>query len=246
MFQPTVSPDACPALVLNADFRPLSYYPLSVWCWQDTIKAVFLDRVNIVSHYDRRVRSPGFEMRLPSVVSLKTYIQPSRNPAFTRFNVFLRDRFTCQYCGAREDLTFDHVIPRSKGGQTTWENVVTACAPCNLRKADRLPPTGRHAAPAGRLCPEYSPAPPERAAFPAQLPARELARLSLLGYRAGALIAGRSAGENRLDAGGDRQQPPVLAVARRRTASRQAAPGPASASRSRSDRTDCPMWCCAA
>jgi 5-methylcytosine-specific restriction endonuclease McrA len=137
--QRTVSPEACPALVLNADFRPLSYYPLSVWCWQDTIKAVFLERVNIVSHYDRSVRSPGFEMRLPSVVSLKTYIQPSRNPAFTRFNVFLRDRFTCQYCGARDDLTFDHVIPRSRGGQTTWENVVTACAPCNLRKADRMP-----------------------------------------------------------------------------------------------------------
>jgi 5-methylcytosine-specific restriction endonuclease McrA len=137
--QPTVRPDACPALVLNADYRPLSYYPLSVWCWQDAIKAVFLDRVNIVSHYDKTVRSPTFEMRLPSVVSLKTYVKPARIPAFTRFNVFLRDRFTCQYCGAREDLTFDHVIPRSKGGQTTWENVVAACSPCNLRKGDRLP-----------------------------------------------------------------------------------------------------------
>jgi 5-methylcytosine-specific restriction endonuclease McrA len=52
--------------------------------------------------------------------------------------VFLRDRFTCQYCTAREDLTFDHLIPRSKGGQTTWENVVTACAPCNLRKGGKL------------------------------------------------------------------------------------------------------------
>jgi 5-methylcytosine-specific restriction endonuclease McrA len=72
-------------------------------------------------------------------VSLKTYVQPARNPAFTRFNVFLRDRFTCQYCGEREDLTFDHVIPRSKGGQTTWENVVAACSPCNLAKGDRLP-----------------------------------------------------------------------------------------------------------
>lgn len=137
--QPIVRPDACPALVLNADYRPLSYYPLSVWCWQDAIKAVFLDRVNIVSQYDKTVRSPTFEMRLPSVVSLKTYVKPSRIPAFTRFNVFLRDRFTCQYCGAREDLTFDHVIPRSKGGQTTWENVVAACSPCNLRKGDRLP-----------------------------------------------------------------------------------------------------------
>ncbi len=136
--QPVVRPEACPALVLNADYRPLSYYPLSIWCWQDAIKAVFLDRVNIVSEYDKTVRSPSFEMRLPSVVSLKTYVKPSRHPAFTRFNVFLRDRFTCQYCGAREDLTFDHLVPRSKGGHTTWENVVTACSPCNLRKGDRL------------------------------------------------------------------------------------------------------------
>ncbi len=91
--QPTVRLEACPALVLNADYRPLSYYPLSIWCWQDAIKAVFLERVNIVSEYNKTVRSPSFEMRLPSVVSLKTYVKPSRHPAFTRFNVFLRDRF---------------------------------------------------------------------------------------------------------------------------------------------------------
>ncbi len=138
-FQPAVSPEACPALVLNADFRPLSYYPLSLWAWQDAIKAVFLDRVNIVSEYDRTVRSPSFEMRLPSVVSLKTYVKPSRHPAFTRFNVFLRDRFSCQYCGKGEELTFDHVLPRSKGGTTVWENVVAACSACNLAKGDRLP-----------------------------------------------------------------------------------------------------------
>ncbi len=137
--QQTVSPQACPALVLNADYRPLSYYPLSLWGWQDAIKAVFLDRVNIVSEYDKTVKSPSFEMRLPSVVSLKEYVRPTRQPAFTRFNVFLRDRFTCQYCGEHDELTFDHVIPRSKGGATTWENVVAACSPCNLRKGDRLP-----------------------------------------------------------------------------------------------------------
>ncbi len=135
----TVSPEACPALVLNADFRPLSYYPLSLWSWQDTIKAVFLDRVNIISHYDRMVRSPSIEMKLPSVVSLKTYIKPARHPAFTRFNVFLRDRFSCQYCGEQEELTFDHVTPKSRGGNTTWENVVAACSPCNLRKGNRMP-----------------------------------------------------------------------------------------------------------
>jgi 5-methylcytosine-specific restriction endonuclease McrA len=136
---PMAPPEACPALVLNADYRPLSYYPLSLWSWQDALKAVFLDRVNIVSEYDRVVRSPNHEFRLPSVVSLKAYVKPSRFPAFTRFNVFLRDRFSCQYCGSPEDLTFDHVVPRSKGGLTSWENVVAACSQCNLTKADRMP-----------------------------------------------------------------------------------------------------------
>lgn len=132
-------PDNCPALVLNADFRPLSYYPLSLWSWQDTVKAVFLERVNIVSEYERYVRSPSHEFKLPSVVSLKTYVRPALYPAFTRFNVFLRDRFSCQYCGDKNDLTFDHLIPRSRGGQTRWNNVVTACAPCNLRKGGLMP-----------------------------------------------------------------------------------------------------------
>ena len=81
-------PQDSPALVLNADFRPLSYFPLSLWCWQDAVKAVFLDRVNIVAEYEGSVRSPSFSMRLPSVISLKEYIPLSRQPAFTRFNVF--------------------------------------------------------------------------------------------------------------------------------------------------------------
>ena len=135
------SPDACPALVLNADFRPLSYFPLSLWSWQDTLKAVFLDRVDVVAQYDTRVRSANFEMRLPSVVSLKSYVSHSRAPAFTRFNVFLRDSFACQYCGstARDHLTFDHVTPRSQGGRTTWENIVAACSACNIKKGGRTP-----------------------------------------------------------------------------------------------------------
>ncbi len=135
----TRSPETCPTLVLNADYRPLSYYPLSLWHWQEAIKAVFMQRVNIVAEYDQTVSSPSFKMRLPSVVSLKNYITPSEYPAFTRFNVFLRDHFTCQYCGDSNDLTFDHLIPRSRGGTTTWDNVVTACSPCNLKKSNKLP-----------------------------------------------------------------------------------------------------------
>jgi 5-methylcytosine-specific restriction endonuclease McrA len=133
--------ESCHALVLNADFRPLSYFPLSVWSWQDAVKAVFLDRVSVVSEYDRKIHSPSFEMRLPSVIALKEYVPAARRPAFTRFNVFLRDRFTCQYCNgdfATNELTFDHVIPKSRGGRTSWQNVVTACSPCNLQKGNML------------------------------------------------------------------------------------------------------------
>lgn len=128
-----------PALVLNADFRPLSYYPLSLWPWQEAIKAVFMDRVNILSFYDREVHSPSTRLRLPSVISLKKYVPPARTPAFTRFNVFLRDEFRCVYCGAAEDLTFDHLVPRSQGGCTEWTNIVTACAHCNMTKGGRRP-----------------------------------------------------------------------------------------------------------
>ncbi|MGB0683483.1 MAG: HNH endonuclease [Magnetovibrionaceae bacterium] len=134
-----------PALVLNADFRPLSYFPLSLWSWQDAIKAVFLGRVSVLSEYDRAVHSPTFEMNLPSVISLKEYVPQNRRPAFTRFNVFLRDRFDCQYCGNHfpaDELTFDHVVPRSKGGITSWENVVAACGPCNLKKGNKMPGPG--------------------------------------------------------------------------------------------------------
>ncbi|MEW5726756.1 MAG: HNH endonuclease, partial [Pseudomonadota bacterium] len=94
-----VALEGYPALVLNADFRPLSYYPLSLWPWQEAVKAVVSERVNVVSLYDREVRSPSWSIRLPSVISLKEYIPAARRPAFTRFNVFLRDRFSCQYCG---------------------------------------------------------------------------------------------------------------------------------------------------
>ena len=133
--------EKCPALVLNADYRPLSYYPLSLWSWQDAVRDVFLDRVNIVSEYDREIRSPSFSMKLPSVISLKQFVKPSEYPNFTRFNVFLRDNFTCQYCTNRfpaNELTFDHLVPKCLNGKTTWENVVSACTSCNLKKGRKL------------------------------------------------------------------------------------------------------------
>ena len=132
-------PSGWPALVLNADYRPLSYYPLSLWPWHDVVKAVFLDRVEVIAVYEQTVRSPSFEMQLPSVISLKEYVRQDRPPAFTRFNVFLRDGFACAYCGSGDDLTFDHLIPRSRGGRTTWDNIVTACSSCNLKKGGKMP-----------------------------------------------------------------------------------------------------------
>lgn len=134
--------EQCPALILNADYRPLSYLPLSLWSWQDAVRAIFRDTVTVISEYERVVRAPRFEMRLPSVLVLNEYIDVERKPAFTRFNVFLRDRWSCQYCGKHHksnDLTFDHVVPRAKGGQTSWENIVAACQPCNIRKGHKLP-----------------------------------------------------------------------------------------------------------
>ena len=133
--------DGTLALVLNADFRPLSYYPLSLWCWQDSIKAVCLERVNIVSEYESKVHSPSITMKIPSVISLKQYVSLKRYPAFTRFNVFLRDYFTCQYCYEPypvKVLTFDHLIPKSHGGKTSWDNVVSACNKCNFKKGNRI------------------------------------------------------------------------------------------------------------
>ncbi len=132
-------PDSCPALVLNADYTPLSYYPLSLWPWQTAVKAMFLERVDVVAHYDREVHSPSQALKLPSVIDLRQFVKPNEHPAFTRFNLFLRDRFRCVYCGSHRELTFDHVVPRAQGGRTTWENVATACAPCNLRKGGRTP-----------------------------------------------------------------------------------------------------------
>ena len=129
------------ALVLNADFVPLSYFPLSVINWHDAVKGVYERTHAVVAEYDTVVHSPSITMKLPSVLALRQYQPQPKHVAFTRFNVFLRDRFRCQYCGgkhATSDLTFDHVVPRSMGGVTSWENVVACCSPCNIEKDNRI------------------------------------------------------------------------------------------------------------
>ncbi len=134
--------ESCPALILNADYQPLSYFPLSIWPWQEAVKAIFRETVTVISEYDRFIHSPTTEFKLPSVIALKEYVPIAQTPAFTRFNVFLRDAWHCQYCGniyKTNQLTFDHVIPRSRGGRTSWDNIVSACKSCNTRKGSKFP-----------------------------------------------------------------------------------------------------------
>ncbi len=141
-FAPLRKAGSNPALVLNADGRPLSLFPLSVWPWQDAVSAMFRDKVNVLVEHDAVVRSPSIEVRLPSVLALRDYVKTRRTPAFTRQNVLLRDRHCCAYCGHKfptHELTFDHVIPKSRGGKTWWQNIVLACSKCNSVKDDRTP-----------------------------------------------------------------------------------------------------------
>lgn len=131
-----------PALLLNADWQPLTVHPLSTMTWQDAVKAVFQDRVTVVEEYDYEICSERATWRLPSVVVLKDYVKRGTIPTFNRYNIYLRDQFTCQYCGEEKEarnLTFDHVWPRSLGGRSNWLNVVAACQPCNYHKGARTP-----------------------------------------------------------------------------------------------------------
>ena len=101
-----------------------------------------MKRVNVAAEYEEVVRSEKLTLSLPSVIVLKNYVVPTKAVPFTRATLFLRDEFTCQYCDTRlpaSDLTFDHVVPRSKGGRSRWDNVVAACSPCNLKKANKMP-----------------------------------------------------------------------------------------------------------
>lgn len=128
------------ALVLNADFSPVSIHPLSTWGFERTLRNHLKERIIPLEYYDVTLRSPTFEYRPPSVIALKQYVRRPQRTAFSRLNIFLRDGFRCQYCGDRfksNELTFDHVIPRTLGGQTNYENIVACCVSCNTRKGSR-------------------------------------------------------------------------------------------------------------
>ena len=123
-------------LILNADYSPLQIAPLSTISWKEAVKLVWLDQVEVLEYYDDWfVHSPSVTLQVPSVIVTKTYVKTSRGVKFNKTNLCIRDEYTCQYCIQKFDsksLTIDHVLPRSHGGKTNWQNVCCACGPCNL------------------------------------------------------------------------------------------------------------------
>jgi 5-methylcytosine-specific restriction endonuclease McrA len=116
---------------------------MHVISWKRAIRMISLGKVEVVEEYDRIVHSVTLSIRMPSVVRLLWRVKrPNRTVKFCRANIYARDRYTCQYCGRRhtpDELTYDHVVPKSRGGRTEWENIVTACFACNRKKGNRIP-----------------------------------------------------------------------------------------------------------
>ena len=127
-------------LVLNADGQPVSMLPPSTIQWKEAITYLWLDKVHVLEWYDDwTVSSASWETRVPAVIMLKDMMRRKKMPRFSRYNLYLRDMFTCQYCSIKlpqSQLTLDHVLPISHGGKTSWENIVAACGPCNSRKGN--------------------------------------------------------------------------------------------------------------
>jgi len=135
--EPLTDPASARVLILNASFEPLH-----VCSVKRAIQLLMTDVAIRVEDANAVLRTPSRAVPVPSVIRLARYVRrPLRQKvAFNRRNLFRRDDHRCQYCGKRgSDLTLDHVIPRSKGGPTSWENVVACCRACNARKRDRTP-----------------------------------------------------------------------------------------------------------
>jgi len=123
-------------LVLNT-----TYEPLNVCSARRALVLLLKEKAETLEHSGTCYRSERHTYAVPHVIKLRHYVRVPRTAGkrISRRAVFARDRYRCQYCGSDKHLTVDHVVPRSKGGGDSWENVVTSCAPCNLRKGDRLP-----------------------------------------------------------------------------------------------------------
>jgi 5-methylcytosine-specific restriction endonuclease McrA len=119
------------------------YEPIKIISWQRAITLLTLDKVEVVEEYDTEIRATSFIIKVPAVVRLlKAFRRHAKPVKFSRVNIYARDGHRCQYCGAKcaiNELTYDHVVPRSQGGKTTWENIVTCCYACNAKKANRTP-----------------------------------------------------------------------------------------------------------
>jgi len=135
------------ARTVTTDTRTLlltqGYEPIDIISWQRAITLLTLDKVDVLEEYDAEIRAPRLVLRVPAVVRLRKLFRRTPQPVkFSRVNIYARDHYRCQYCGDAcgiDALTYDHVLPRSKGGKTTWENIVSACYACNRRKANRTP-----------------------------------------------------------------------------------------------------------
>ena len=125
-------------LVLNMDYMPVSVLPVSSLIWQDAIKSIWLGSVRVIAEYeDWNVHSPTIRMAVPSVVVTNRYIHAAHGVQFNPDNIKLRDRYRCAYCQKQfheNELTLDHVTPKTFGGRSTWENLISACSPCNNRR----------------------------------------------------------------------------------------------------------------
>jgi len=119
------------------------YEPLKVISWERAITLLFLGKIEVIEEYDHDIRSTSMVIKMPAVVRLlSAFKRHKKKVKFSRINIFGRDNYKCQYCGTKEkmsDLTYDHVIPKSRGGKTTWKNIVTCCYDCNSKKRDRTP-----------------------------------------------------------------------------------------------------------
>jgi 5-methylcytosine-specific restriction endonuclease McrA len=124
-----------------------SYMPHRIVNWQKAITMLVIGKVEVVETYDEVIRSVSLSLQMPAVVRLVRGVKRHDTKVrFSRINVLTRDDFRCQYCGESmqaRDLTFDHVVPRSQGGKTSWTNIVTACRPCNGKKGNRTPEQAR-------------------------------------------------------------------------------------------------------